>query len=109
MKKAFKWKSGEGYTVKRKARKKHVCSICEETINVNDEYYLAQYTTHYERVKLCESCWSGQKLSAKNTRTYGYNPDPDKGIIKNFLEEHESDEWSSDMYQRYKRIDDEWG
>jgi hypothetical protein len=68
--KAKKFMSGEGYVVKTKARLNHECHICGEVIAVNEEYYKLQYYGNWTRYPICESCWNGSKMDAKNKSTY---------------------------------------
>jgi len=68
--KAKKFKSEKGYVVKRKAKLNHVCRICGETIRVNEEYYQLRYYDLRITYPICESCWSGKPLSAKNKAIY---------------------------------------
>lgn len=68
--KARKMKSGEGYIVKRKARKLHFCEECESSIEPNEEYYQLNYYGSMKLYPICENCWRGDKLSAKNNNIY---------------------------------------
>ena len=82
--KAIKWKSGKGYTVKRLARKSHECHKCGRDISPNEEYYQLNYYEGNRTYPFCEDCWTGPKLSAqtkakfKDTGEYAteYKPDP---------------------------------
>jgi len=68
--KAVKWKSGKGYTVKRRARKTHECHKCGQTILPNEEYYQLNYYEGTRTYPICENCWTGPKLSARHISKY---------------------------------------
>jgi hypothetical protein len=68
--KAIRWKSGEGYTVKRRARKIHECTQCDRDILANEEYYQLNYYKGTRTYPICEKCWKGPKLSAQHKTKY---------------------------------------
>ena len=68
--KARKFESERGYVVKRKARLNHECHRCGEVIGVNEEYYQLTYYGGRRHYPICESCWSGSEMRAKNPAEY---------------------------------------
>ena len=66
----MRFKTKNGYVVKRKARLNHVCHICNETIKPNEEYYQLHYYDSWGIYPVCEGCWSGIGLNARNKVSY---------------------------------------
>lgn len=59
--------------VKRKARKYHECGECGGTIHPNEEYYVITYIgddAEHHTFKICEECWDGMPMEAKNPKHY---------------------------------------
>ncbi len=67
--KAKKMKGEKGYIVKRKARLNHECK-CGRTIVPNEEYYQLNYYGSGKKYCVCEDCWEGEELLAKNPSKY---------------------------------------
>ena len=72
IRKFFKSEHGN-IVVKRKAREPHFCSQGGEEIEINSEYYNINYKIDYGSwgsMKICDLCWHGEPLSAKNKKRY---------------------------------------
>lgn len=71
MKKWFRAKSGN-WVIKRKAAIKHRCISCSNIIDINLEYYQVRNPNSWNTTAICEKCWKGQEMSARNPKKYNY-------------------------------------
>lgn len=69
-------KTQYGYVAKRKARIEHECSDCGCIIQPKTEYYQVSNDfgefgdSYYLSKAVCEKCWNGISLDARNKASY---------------------------------------